>query len=709
MGFCAIRKCLQKAAVIWSLCAVLLNVQGQENPALLPDSSDPGSQTEKTLTIRVGVEEVRLDAVVLDKKGRQITDLTADDFEIYQDRKRQRIVAGKYIADYEPMPATKRAPAKDSGAATHIPAPRLSRDAVRRTIVFLVDDYSMQRFEEFHRARVCLRKFVEDQMQPGDLIAILQTFRGTSALSAFTSDKKELLARIENIHYKPPYLYQDPRMGEAYIPQPMAIDFCIGALKDMPGRKYLMLMSLDVVKTSKLDAYLGRRTEDGPFNRISDAALRAGVVIHTLDILGLADDFVDLEASYLSRFFPSGTGDIMAPWRTDQQHARWMISARQQDNRLPYSQKTGGEFLTGTNFFNNGIAALEEHMKGYYLLSYVPPASTFSEKNGLFYKKIEVKVKRRGARIYTRDGFVGLEGSPDPPAEARNPLIQAMFSPFRYKDLNVCMASGYVEDSSKGYQLRAWIHLDGRALGITDEKNGGHSISVDAVAATSDIDGKVRDSAKRQLKLALNDADVEWIRAHGLRFSLSLHKEEPGGYYVRVAIKDQVSGAIGSAYEFLEIPDLKKGVLSLSSIVVLNNREDADWVRSATSEGSKPIPDQSVPLIARGQALRKYRAGESFEYMATVYNAKTNAGTLPDLESQVVLFGDGRELFTTEAEPVRLDTPHNVQKIPIRKNLLLQETLPPGDYVLKLQVRDRREKGRNRVAEQLLQFEISAK
>jgi len=52
-----------------------------------------------------------------------------------------------------------------------------------------------------------------------------------------------------------------------------------------------------------------------------------------------------------------------------------------------------------------------------------------------------------------------------------------------------------------------------------------------------DIDGNVQDSANRQLKLALNDADVEWIRAHGLKFSLYLNKAKPGGYYVRVAIK----------------------------------------------------------------------------------------------------------------------------------------------------------------------------
>jgi hypothetical protein len=284
-----------------------------------------------------------------------------------------------------------------------------------------------------------------------------------------------------------------------------------------------------------------------------------------------------------------------------------------------------------------------------------------------------------------------------------------MFSPFRYKDLNVSMASGYAEDFPRGYQLRAWVHLDGKTLSITNEEDGRHSISIQAVAATSDIDGSVQDSASRQLKLALNDAEVDWIRRFGLKFSLSLHKEKPGGYYVRVAIKDQISDAIGSAYEFIEIPDLNKGSLSLSSIVVLNSKEDEAWVKAEATAEAQSHPNQTQPLAAGSQALRKYRPGESFEYMAVVYNAKGKKGMPPALESQVVLFSDGKELYRSQPEPVRLASLDNLQRIPIKKSLLLENTLQPGDYFLKLQVKDKEATGKDNFAEQMLQFEISAK
>ena len=60
-----------------------------------------GNATELTptesLKLKLDVNEIRLDVVVLDKKGNPVTNLTADDFEISQDGKRQDVVASVYI------------------------------------------------------------------------------------------------------------------------------------------------------------------------------------------------------------------------------------------------------------------------------------------------------------------------------------------------------------------------------------------------------------------------------------------------------------------------------------------------------------------------------------------------------------------------------------------------------------------------------------
>ena len=141
--------------------------------------------------LKVTVREVRIDAVVLDKKGRQVTDLAADDFRLYQDGKEQKITSCVYVNDYE---------GRSAPDPRFISRSRLPIDKIRRTIAFVVDDLSMS-FEHLHYARTALQKFAESQMQPGDLVAILRTSRGVGAMQLFNSDKRELLAAIRGLRW----------------------------------------------------------------------------------------------------------------------------------------------------------------------------------------------------------------------------------------------------------------------------------------------------------------------------------------------------------------------------------------------------------------------------------------------------------------------------------------------------------------------------
>jgi VWFA-related protein len=260
------------------------------------------SQSDKSadgMKIKVGVDEVRLDVVVVDGKGRQITDLTADDFEIYQDRKQQEITSVRYIN--QDLSSLVNKIDKSSKPDTLIPVPTLKREEVRRTIVFLVNDLYMG-FEEVYRTRMSLNKYIKEQMQPGDLISIFKTSRGTATLQAFTSDRRELLARVENIQWGtswegegnfkaedfreewasywnrqgPDRSIEESRISSEFNRiwesegiidedrvQSIAIKYCIKALENLPGRKYLVLISPDVglpknpsFKTMRIDVFM---------------------------------------------------------------------------------------------------------------------------------------------------------------------------------------------------------------------------------------------------------------------------------------------------------------------------------------------------------------------------------------------------------------------------------------------------------------------
>ena len=52
-------------------------------------------------------------------------------------------------------------------------------------------------------ARRALKKFVDEQMQEGDLVAIIRTGGGIGALQQFTTDKRQLYAAIDKVRWNP--------------------------------------------------------------------------------------------------------------------------------------------------------------------------------------------------------------------------------------------------------------------------------------------------------------------------------------------------------------------------------------------------------------------------------------------------------------------------------------------------------------------------
>ncbi len=117
-----------------------------------------------------------------DSSGHLVTNLGAGDFEVLEDGRPQKITACSYvnIADVASnranLPTHSREPVNSEPPAIH-----LKQEQVRRTVVLLVDDLGLS-FQSIGRVRLALRKFVDQQMQPGDLVAVIRTRGGMGAL-----------------------------------------------------------------------------------------------------------------------------------------------------------------------------------------------------------------------------------------------------------------------------------------------------------------------------------------------------------------------------------------------------------------------------------------------------------------------------------------------------------------------------------------------
>ena len=282
-----------RIAMVFCLGLVFLHLHfsiGQDITATLPEENV--SEPAEPLRIKLSVSEVRLDVVVLDNKGKPVTDLTANDFEVFQNGARQNVLSSVYIDNQSGAVMKPSAARKDVRNSPPIPIATadLKREDTHRSIIFVVDDLSMS-FENGNHAKMALRNFVEKQMQPGDMAAILRTGHGNSALQLFLSDKREVLARINAMRMEMVQLpnTDGSHLYRIYDNQLSTISYSLRALKDMPGRKILNVLTATTrLYNSDNSEYNSLfTTYDGRFSRLADDALRAGVVVNFLNISGL--------------------------------------------------------------------------------------------------------------------------------------------------------------------------------------------------------------------------------------------------------------------------------------------------------------------------------------------------------------------------------------------------------------------------------------
>ena len=172
-----------------------------------PNLKTQPQKPEDIDVVRITTNLVQVDAVVTDKNGKVVTDLKPDEVQIFEDGKPQKIThfgyyitgtTGAEIADRTAKPAATR---KDEVAPPVLPS-KLKPEDVRRTIAIVVDDLGLS-FESAPYMRRALKKFVDEQMQSGDLVAIIRTGGGVGALQQFSSDKRQLYAAIERVRWNP--------------------------------------------------------------------------------------------------------------------------------------------------------------------------------------------------------------------------------------------------------------------------------------------------------------------------------------------------------------------------------------------------------------------------------------------------------------------------------------------------------------------------
>lgn len=176
--------------------------------------------------------------------------------------------------------------------------------------------------------------------------------------------------------------------------------------------------------------------------------------------------------------------------------------------------------------------------------------------------------------------------------------------------------------------------------------------------------------------------------------------KKPGAYQVRVAVRDVASEKIGSASQFLEVPDAKKHRLALSGIIV--NRASKKMVEEDTTE-----PKDYAVGGSGSPAQRVFRQGETITYKFLIFNAKLNAKTRrPDLDTQVLLYRDSKPVYSSAVTPLKSDQGAGPGGVPAYGALRLGSNLEPGEYLLQLVAWDKLAPLKQRLATQWTDLEV---
>jgi VWFA-related protein len=601
----------------------------------------------------------------------------------------------------------------------------LRPDQVRRTIALVVDDLGLS-FESTNYVRQALRKFLDQQMHPDDLVAIIRTGGGIGALQQFTSDKRQLYAAVEKVRWNP-----SGRSGvSAFAPIEAslgnddmdaaneelnqfredlfavgtlgAVNYVVKGLRELPGRKSIVLISDGFKIFNHDDPTRSYRTLQ-KLQVLIDQASRASVVIYTINATGL------------QTFGLTAADDTRGrtPDQIEQELSNRRSAAFDSQEGLDYlARQTGGLAFHNTNDLSGGIRRVIEDQKGYYLIGYRPDESTFDRVSGRRkFHKLSLKVNRPGKfSVRMRNGFYGVtdvEIAP-PKRTPQQQMISALVSPFGSAGVHLRLTSLFANDAKAGSIMRSFLHINARDLTFTNEADGWHKAVFDIMAVTFGDNGNVVDQIGRMHSIQLKGKTYERVLRDGFTYNITVPIKKSGAYQLRTALRDEPSERVGSASQFIEVPDIKKNRLTLSGILLRGVPFEV-YQKAAgvvTSQENSDNTDEDASQNGN-VAVRQFQQGFAVVYAYAIYNAQLDKATgKPQLQTQVRLFRNGQQVFTGRQVSLDPGNPPDLKRLVIGGVVQLGADLLPGEYVFQIVVTDLLAKEKYRMATQWIDFEI---
>jgi VWFA-related protein len=570
-------KCLLVAVVLagWGVAET-----GGQEPAT-PEMSS----TSSPYTFKVQRNEVPVRVIVRDAQGRAVRNLTKDDFLILDNGKPQ-VITGFSTEGGTPASGPAPGAAKPAVAARPSAIPQVAD----RFVAFYFDDLVMD-FEGLSRSRSAASKYLQTSLKPGDRVAIF-TSSGQGNLD-FTADRDKLQEALS--HLRPngfinkggkecPDLsdYEAYLIDELHDSQALTIatqkvilcecggdaSICQGAaltaqmaarrrwsqaegqaryslrglenlvrrLAVLPGQRAIVFVSPGFLSQSQLQM----------ISEIIDRAVRAGVVVNSLDPRGL---YAVIPGGDATQSRATDVTGILAA-----QLVQMQLTAAQRDGEVlaQMADGTGGVYFHNNNDLDAGFRAAGGLAEFSYVLVFSP---SDLKRNGK-YHHLKVRLTGqgggRGLTLQARRGYFAPRTAPTSAQAEQEELTNAMYSRDELNPSRLSVTTRFFKSGPMEARVTIVAHLDPQLLSFRTE-GGRNADEVTFVTVIFDSNGNFVQGIQKKLELHLRAATLEKMRATGISIADNFLKLTPGTYLVREVVKDR-SGLLSSANDTFEIP-----------------------------------------------------------------------------------------------------------------------------------------------------------
>jgi len=511
---------------------------------------------------------VQVPIVITDKSGNHVHGLTKDDVHVFENGKEQNVSTFEEIVSTNTkFPAVAAKPGEFSNLT-------LSEQQPRTVTVIALDTVNTPFLDQTYGRRE-LVKYLAESLDSGQVLALMIiTSHGVEIVQGLTGDPAQLLQMLKKVSGEFPAMQgvgidaqADAAVGDisgismattgtdptaamssfvqhgdsmyAQFQQANAIETTMNAflgiawsLSGVPGRKSLIWATGGFPFTISSPAAVPGGYLSTLYERTMGALTAAQISVYPVDVRGLVN------TSPIGNATSSGVRSGQALMR--QLNNRAWLQQSSIDSLNEFADMTGGKAFYNTNDLASCFKRAADDASSYYLAGYY--LDLHNDHAG--WRQLKVKVDKKDTEVRARKGFFVTNATIHAELTRNSDLSYAMSSPIEGTGVPITMQ--WAGLTASGDKKRAVFLAQLPAKGLAFDPAGQNKLNFDiAAVAFGEKDGKEAARSTMNFAKPVPDDKLAGFRAEGVKYRGSLDLV-PGKYVVRVVVRDNVTGKIGS-------------------------------------------------------------------------------------------------------------------------------------------------------------------